>query len=185
MLRWRRRRMPASFLLLPAICSRNSDKSHRHRRPRRETSPLASERPGGPVPLWERLACGLAVNNTPQPLRPAAAGVGGGPGKAHCASASRPPGPAQPPSPTPAARTCERACCCCLPWSTDHRPAATNPPPLPAAEIPAARRGRTDHGAQQQRARPRERAVGVGVESRTAQELAWGRRHTLPRLGAS
>ena len=42
---------------------------------------------------------------TPQPLRPAAAGVGGGPGKAHCASASRPPGPAQPPSPTPAART--------------------------------------------------------------------------------
>ena len=34
---------------------------------------------------------------TPQPLRPAAAGVGGGPGEAHCASASRPPGPAQPP----------------------------------------------------------------------------------------
>ena len=65
---------------------------------------------------------------TPQPLRPAAAGVGGGPGEAHCASASRPPGPAQPPSPTPAARTCERACCCCLPRSA-RPPARGSLPP--------------------------------------------------------
>ena len=62
--------MPASFLLLPAICSRNSDKSHRHRRPRRETSPLASERPSGPVSLWERLACGLAVYSLHSPCAP-------------------------------------------------------------------------------------------------------------------
>ena len=67
---WRRRRMPASFLLLPAICSRNSDKSHRHRRPRRETSPLASERPGGPVLPLGAASCGLAVNSLHSPCAP-------------------------------------------------------------------------------------------------------------------
>ena len=40
------------------------------RRPRRETSPLASERPSGPVSLWERLACGLAVYSLHSPCAP-------------------------------------------------------------------------------------------------------------------
>ena len=67
---WRRRRLPASFCCCLQICSQNSGVNHRHRRPRRETGPLASERPSGPVSLWERLACGLAVNSLHSPCAP-------------------------------------------------------------------------------------------------------------------
>ena len=67
---WRRCRLPASFCCCLQICSQDSGINHRHCRPRRETGPLASERPGGPVLPLGAASCGLAVNSLHSPCAP-------------------------------------------------------------------------------------------------------------------
>ena len=112
------------------------------RRTRRRTSPLASERPGGPVPPLGAAGFGFGLLFTPTApcAPPRSIGRADRARGTECLHPMPVPGSAHTSPSTPTARTCERACCCCLPWSIDHRPAATNPPPLPAAYIRAARR---------------------------------------------
>ena len=81
----------------------------------------------GPYSLWARLAVVWLCIHSTAPA-PRCCRCGGRTGRGTLCLRLSAAWPCPPPSPTPAARTCERACCCCLPWSTDHRPAATNPP---------------------------------------------------------
>ena len=71
-----------------------------------------------------------AVSTLRSPLRPAAAGEEGWLGEAQSASTPCPFLALPSSSPlAPAARTCERACCCCEPRSDRPRLAAPFPPP--------------------------------------------------------
>ena len=71
-----------------------------------------------------------AVSTLHSPLRPAAAGEEGWLGEAQSASTPCPFLALPSSSPlAPAARTCERACCCCEPRSDRPRLAAPFPPP--------------------------------------------------------
>ena len=81
-----------------------------------------------------------AVSTLHSPLRPAAAGEEGWLGEAQSASTPCPFLALPSSSPlAPAARTCERACCCCEPRSDRPRLAAPFPPLLPAAHAPGMR----------------------------------------------
>ena len=74
-----------------------------------------------------------AVSTLHSPLRPAAAGEEGWLGEAQSASTPCPFLALPSSSPlAPAARTCERACCCCEPRSDRPRLAAPFPPPIPS-----------------------------------------------------
>ena len=96
------------------------------RHSRQGTGPLASGRPGGPVPPIGAAACGLGCVYTPQPPAPRCRQCGG------LVRARRrvPPPHARswPSSLAPAARTCARACCCHGPGSDRPRLAAPFPP---------------------------------------------------------